>query len=237
MSLGTLTWLGHSTFVLETPGGKRVMFDPFVTGNPATPQGRADPGDLDVILLSHGHSDHTGDVVRLANEKQPKAVVGMIELTDWLDGQGVANTVGMNKGGTAEVEGLRVTMTHAVHSSSVSTPEGSILYLGEPAGLVVKLENGYAVYFAGDTDVFSDMALIRELHEPDMAMLPIGDHFTMGPAGAAKAVELLGVRRVLGMHYGTFPPLVGTPAALRDACSARGLDVTVEELQPGESLR
>jgi L-ascorbate metabolism protein UlaG (beta-lactamase superfamily) len=237
MSLGTLTWLGHSTFVLETPGSKRVMFDPFVTGNPATPEGRADPGELDVILLSHGHSDHTGDVVRLAKEKQPKAVVGMIELTDWLDGQGVANTVGMNKGGTAAVEGLRVTMTHAVHSSSVNAPDGSITYLGEPAGLVVTLENGYRIYFAGDTDVFSDMALIRELHEPDMAMLPIGDHFTMGPAGAAKAVELLGVRRVLGMHYGTFPPLVGTPAALRDACSARGLDVTVEELQPGESLR
>jgi L-ascorbate metabolism protein UlaG (beta-lactamase superfamily) len=237
MSLGTLTWLGHATFVLETPGGKRVMFDPWVTGNPATPEGRADPGDLDVILVSHGHSDHTGDLVRLAKEKGPKAIVGIIELTDWLDAQGVENTVGMNKGGTAEVEGLRVTMTHAVHSSSIGRDDGSIMYLGDPAGLVITLENGYKVYFAGDTDVFSDMALIAELHQPDMAMLPIGDYFTMGPAAAAKAVELLGVRRVLGMHYGTFGLLTGTPAALREACSARGLDVTVEEIEPGGTLR
>jgi L-ascorbate metabolism protein UlaG (beta-lactamase superfamily) len=127
-------------------------------------------------------------------------------------------------------------MTHAQHSSSVNAPDGSIVYTGEPAGFVLQLENGYKVYFAGDTSVFSDMALIRELDEPDMAILPIGDFYTMGPAAAAKAVELLGVRRVLGMHYGTFPVLVGTPGQLRDACAARGLDVTVEELSPGETL-
>jgi L-ascorbate metabolism protein UlaG (beta-lactamase superfamily) len=236
MSLGKLTWLGHSTFVLETPGGKRVMFDPWVTGNPAVPEGKADPGPIDVMLVSHGHGDHTGDLARLAGEKQPKAVVGKVELMGWFESQGVANTVGINTGGSTEVEGLRVTMTHAQHSSSVNAPDGSIVYTGEPAGFVLQLENGYKVYFAGDTSVFSDMALIRELDEPDMAILPIGDFYTMGPAAAAKAVELLGVRRVLGMHYGTFPVLVGTPGQLRDACAARGLDVTVEELSPGETL-
>lgn len=235
MALGKLTWLGHATFVLETPGGKRVMLDPWVTGNPATPEGAADPGPLDVILVSHGHSDHTGDLVRLAKEKQPKAVVGMLELMAWAESQGVENTVAMNKGGSTTVEGITVTLTHAFHSSSVEGPDGPI-YTGEPAGIIVELEDGYTIYFAGDTTVFSDMALIGELYSPDLAMLPIGDFYTMGPRVAAKAVELLGVRRVLGMHYGTFPALVGTPAALREACAARGLDVTVEELTPGGSL-
>jgi L-ascorbate metabolism protein UlaG (beta-lactamase superfamily) len=236
MSLGKLTWLGHSTFVLETPGGKRVLFDPFLTGNPVVPEGMSDPGPIDVMLVSHGHGDHTADVVRLASEKHPKAVVGKVELMGWFEGQGVQNTIGINTGGSTEVEGLRVTLTHAQHSSSVISPEGAIVYTGEPCGFVIQLENGYKVYFAGDTSVFSDMALIGELDEPDFAILPIGDFYTMGPVAAAKAVELLRVRRVLGMHYGTFPVLVGTPAELRDACSARGLDVTVEELQPGGTL-
>lgn len=236
MALGTLTWLGHATFVLETPGGKRVLFDPWVTGNPAVPEGAQDPGDVDVILVSHGHSDHTGDLVRLAKEKQPKAVVGMVELMGWFESQGVENTVGINTGGSTTAEGLTVTLTQAFHSSSVNAEDGSIVYTGDPAGIVLELEDGYTIYFAGDTTVFGDMALIGELYSPDLAILPIGDFYTMGPKAAAKAVELLGVRRVLGMHYGTFPALVGTPAALRDACGARGLDVAVEELQPGESL-
>jgi L-ascorbate metabolism protein UlaG (beta-lactamase superfamily) len=237
MSLGALTWLGHSTFVLETPGGTRVLFDPWVTGNPATPEGAADPGAVDLILVSHGHADHTGDLVRLAAEKTPQAVVGMVELMGWFESQGVENTVGINKGGSTEAAGQRVTMTQALHSSSVNAEDGSIVYTGEPAGFVLTIDSGYKVYFAGDTTVFGDMSLIGELYAPDLAILPIGDFFTMGPLEAAKAVELLGVRRVLGMHYGTFPVLPGTPQQLRDACAARSLDVTVEELQPGGTLR
>ncbi len=237
MSLGALTWLGHSTFVLETPGGTRVLFDPWVTGNPATPEGAADPGAVDLILVSHGHADHTGDLVRLAAEKTPQAVVGMVELMGWFESQGVANTVGINKGGSTEAAGQRVTMTQALHSSSVNAEDGSIVYTGEPAGFVLTIDSGYKVYFAGDTTVFGDMSLIGELYAPDLAILPIGDFFTMGPLEAAKAVELLGVGRVLGMHYGTFPVLPGTPQQLREACAARGLDVTVEELQPGGTLR
>jgi L-ascorbate metabolism protein UlaG (beta-lactamase superfamily) len=237
MSLGALTWFGHSTFVLETPGGTRVLFDPWVTGNPATPEGAADPGAVDLILVSHGHADHTGDLVRLAAEKAPQAVVGMVELMGWFESQGVANTVGINKGGSTEAAGQRVTMTQALHSSSVNAEDGSIVYTGEPAGFVLTIDSGYKVYFAGDTTVFGDMSLIGELYAPDLAILPIGDFFTMGPLEAAKAVELLGVRRVLGMHYGTFPVLPGTPQQLREACATRGLDVTVEELQPGGTLR
>src|SRR6478672_2542735 len=237
MSLGALTWLGHSTFVLETPGGTRVLFDPWVTGNPATPEGAADPGAVDLILVSHGHADHTGDLARLAAEKTPQAVIGMVELMGWFESQGVENTVGINKGGSTEAAGQRVTMTQAMHSSSVNAADGSIVYTGEPAGFVLTIDSGYKVYFAGDTCVFGDMALIGELYAPDLAMLPIGDFFTMGPFEAAKAVELLGVKRVLGMHYATFPIFTGTPQALREELGKRGLaDVVVEEIAPGETL-
>ncbi len=239
MALGNgckLTWFGHSTFLLETAAGTRVMIDPWITGNPRCPEHLADPGKLDVILLSHGHGDHTGDAVRLAAEKQPQAVLAMVELAGWLGSQGVENVVGFNKGGTTEAAGVRFTMTQAIHSSSVETDSGA-LYTGEPAGFVIQTEAGYRIYFAGDTCVFGDMALIGELYAPDLAMLPIGDFYTMGPREAAKAVELLGVKHVVPMHYGTFPLLHGTPQQLRDECTARGLTgVTVEEFEPGETL-
>jgi L-ascorbate metabolism protein UlaG (beta-lactamase superfamily) len=161
----------------------------------------------------------------------------MIELGDYLGSKGVENIIGGNKGGTLSAEGISVTLTHAFHSSSYGEEDGTIVYTGEPAGLIITLENGYRIYFAGDTTVFGDMALIGELYKPDLAMLPIGDFFTMGPMEAAKAVELLGVKRVLGMHYGTFPILTGTPQGLRDELAKRGLtEVVVEELQPGDTL-
>jgi L-ascorbate metabolism protein UlaG (beta-lactamase superfamily) len=240
MSLGNgvkLTWIGHASFILDTPGGKRALIDPWMTGNPVCPESLHDPGDVDLILLSHGHSDHTGDVLRLARDKSPAAVICMIELGDYLGSKGVENIIGGNKGGTLSAEGISVTLTHAFHSSSYGEEDGTIVYTGEPAGLIITLENGYRIYFAGDTTVFGDMALIGELYKPDLAMLPIGDFFTMGPMEAAKAVELLGVKRVLGMHYGTFPILTGTPQGLRDELAKRGLtEVVVEELQPGDTL-
>ena len=232
-----LTWIGHASFILDTPGGKRALIDPWMTGNPVAPESLQDPGDVDLILLSHGHSDHTGDVIRLAKEKSPAAVICMIELGDYLGSKGVENIMGGNKGGTLSAEGVSVTLTHAFHSSSWGEDDGTIVYTGEPAGLIITLENGYRIYFAGDTTVFGDMALIGELYQPDLAMLPIGDFFTMGPMEAAKAVELLGVKHVLGMHYGTFPLLTGTPQGLRDELGKRGItDVVVEELKPGDTL-
>ena len=230
-----LTWLGHAAFLLESPGGKRILIDPWLSQNPSTPDHLRDPGPVDAILVSHGHADHSGDVVELAQRHRPSAVVGMVELMGYFEGKGVENTVGMNKGGTHEVlPGIRVTLTHAFHSSSIQDGD-ALVYTGEAAGFVIELENGYRIYFAGDTSLFGDMALIGELYRPDLAVLPIGDYYTMGPREAAKAMELLGVGTVVPMHFGTFPLLTGTVERLQqEASGLAGLEVLA--LEPGETL-
>jgi L-ascorbate metabolism protein UlaG (beta-lactamase superfamily) len=228
-----LTWLGHATWIMRTPGGKRLLFDPWL-GNPKCPERyRHDGvGDLDAILVSHGHFDHVADLEAIA-KSSGAPVVAIFDLTAWLERKGVTHAVGLNRGGTATVAGLKITLTPAVHSSSLIEDDGP-MDLGDPCGFVIELENGFKVYNSGDTDVFGDMALIAELHSPDLAMLSIGDHFTMGPRGAAKAVELLRVKRVVPQHYGTFPLLSGTPEALQALVPP---DVAVLVVEPGETLR
>jgi L-ascorbate metabolism protein UlaG (beta-lactamase superfamily) len=224
---GTLTWLGHSSFRIESPGGKRIYVDPFLNGNPKCPEHELEPERVDVIALTHGHDDHVGDTVDLA-KKHSCPVVAQVELSGWLSGKGVEENVGPNKGGTVDVRGVKFTLTNAFHSSS--TPDGG--YGGEACGIVVTVEDGTKVYFAGDTCVFGDMQLIGRIYEPDVAVLPIGDHYTMGPKEAAVALELLGVKRCVPCHFGTFPPLVGTPRELKQL--ATGVDVA--EIDPGESV-
>jgi L-ascorbate metabolism protein UlaG (beta-lactamase superfamily) len=230
MSLSIL-WLGHSTFLLQSPGGKRLLFDPWITGNPASPDAAKHLGKLDLILVTHGHSDHTGDVVAVARSSGAQ-VLAPFEVSVWLQGKGLQNVTGMNPGGTLNALGLSITMVNAVHSSSV-VEDGKVVYLGVATGYVVKFEDGVTIYFAGDTDVFGDMRLIGELYQPNIAFLPIGDLYTMGPLQAAKACELLGVKQVVPMHYGTFPALTGTPAKLRELVAPRGIQVL--ELKPGET--
>jgi L-ascorbate metabolism protein UlaG (beta-lactamase superfamily) len=226
----SITWLGHSTFVVGTPGGKRVVFDPWLEGNPKCPPNtKIDKADL--ILLSHGHSDHSGDIVTVARATGAPVVV-IHELSLWLGKKGLQNVKGMSIGGTISVAGLDVSMTAAVHSSSVMEND-EIVYLGEPAGFVVRLEDKRAIYFAGDTALFGDMRLIGEMYKPEIAFLPIGDHYTMGPEAAARACELLGVRQVVPMHYGTFPILTGTPDQLKSLVQPKGIDVLA--LKPGET--
>ena len=225
-----ITWLGHSSFRLRTPGGKEVLFDPWYTGNPSFPAS-ARPKSADVILISHGHSDHITDAAAMAKETGA-TVVGIWEITSWLGSSGIKNVEPMNKGGTIDVKGLRITMTDARHSSSA---EKDLTYLGEAAGFIVKLENGQTIYFAGDTSLFGDMKLIGELYRPDIAFLPIGDRFTMGPDTAAMAAKWLSVKQVVPMHYGTFPLLTGTPYQLEQHLKGTGIEVL--KLQPGETAQ
>ena len=224
-----ITWLGHSSFRVRTPGGKEILFDPWYTGNPAFPE-TARPSKADLILVSHGHSDHITDAAATA-KATGATVVGIWEICSYLGTKGVKNLEPMNKGGTITVQGLRITMTDARHSSSFD--DHGVHYLGEAAGFVVKLENGQTIYYAGDTCLFGDMKIIAELYQPDIAFLPIGDRFTMGPDTAAIAAKWLGVKQVVPMHYGTFPLLTGTPEQLEQHLSGSGIEVL--KLKPGET--
>jgi L-ascorbate metabolism protein UlaG (beta-lactamase superfamily) len=235
----TITWYGHSVIRIDTGGGRTVIIDPFFA-NPRSPIAADAVDRCDLLLVTHGHFDHFGDALGLASRLRP-AWPCIHELSLWLarrlPGGGDA-VVGMNKGGTVEAAGLKVTMVSADHSAGDYNEAGdTTLYLGDPVGFVIELEDGYRIYHAGDTVPFSDMRLIRELHRPDLAMLPIGGHYTMDPIGAALAVEFLGVDEVVPLHYGTFPILTGTPAQLRDALAARGLgSVRVHEPEPGGTV-
>jgi L-ascorbate metabolism protein UlaG (beta-lactamase superfamily) len=229
----SITWLGHATFIITTPGGKRIVTDPWLEGNPMCPPDRRKIDKADVILLTHGHSDHSGSVVQVARDTNAP-VVCVHEVSLWLERKGLQNVTGMGIGGTISVAGLEVTMTSAVHTSSV-VENGNIVYLGNPAGFVVRMEDLRSFYFAGDTALFGDMKLIGELYQPQIAFLPIGDHYTMGPAAAARACQFLGVRQVVPMHFGTFPVLTGTPDRLKQLVEPYGVDVLV--LEPGETAQ
>jgi len=222
-----VTWLGHASFRLDTPGGKRVYVDPWL-GNPKCPDSEKEPERVDVIALTHGHGDHVGETVELSKKFEPE-IVALVELKGWLGQQGanVGEMPGPNKGGTVEAGDVRFTVVNAFHSSS--SDDGD--YLGEAAGFVLGFENGTTIYFAGDTCVFGDMQLIGRIYSPDVAVLPIGGHFTMDPREAGVALELLGVQHCIPSHYGTFPLLAGTPDELRQ--HAPGVEVLA--LEPGET--
>ena len=225
------TWLGHSTFLFRSPGGKRLLVEPWVASNPACPESARNVGDLDAILITHGHGDHAADAVAIARATGAH-VIANYEMCLWLEARGIQNTAPMGHGGTLTVGGIAITMVNAVHSNS--TLEGDrVVSLGHAAGYVIRFEDGLTIYFAGDTDLFGDMRVIGEMYHPSIAFLPIGDRFTMGPVAAARAAEWLGVRQVVPMHYGTFPFLTGTPEQFRPLVEPKGIQVL--ELRPGET--
>lgn len=225
-----LTWLGHATFRAETPGGKTILIDPWVMGNPMCPEKEKQLKKVDIMLCTHGHFDHIGDAVEIAKKFNPK-VVGIPELIGWLEKKGVKNTAEMNKGGTQQVEDIRVTMVHADHSCGITDGE-QIVYGGEACGYVVEFSNKLKIYHAGDTNVFGDMDIIRRLYKPEIVMLPIGNHYTMSPREAAYACGLLKPKTVIPMHFGTFPVLTGKPSELKKL--VKGMDVM--EMKPGQTI-
>ncbi|HEY4899435.1 MAG TPA: metal-dependent hydrolase [Terriglobales bacterium] len=228
-----MTWLGHSTFRIETAEGKSVYVDPWVMENPLCPQGEKDVKKADLLICTHGHYDHIADAVKIAKQHE-STVVGIFELCMWAKKKGVESIAPMNKGGTQMVAGVKITMTHADHSCGIMEDDGSIVYGGEACGYVLELPGGVKFYHAGDTAVFGDMAIIRELYAPEIVLLPIGDRFTMGPREAAYACKLLQPKFVIPMHYGTFPPLVGRPVHLKALLGPGGPEVV--EMQAGQTL-
>ncbi|MDI7260880.1 MAG: metal-dependent hydrolase [Thermodesulfobacteriota bacterium] len=203
-----VTYLGHAAFKLVSPKGVVIYVDPFLSGNPKTPPEMKTVEKADLILVTHGHGDHVGDTLAIA-EKTNAKVIAMPELGRYLTRKGAKNVVGMNKGGTVNSHGIAITMVHALHSSSV-TEGDQVIYTGDPVGFVIRFENGFTLYHAGDTGVFGDMKIIGEIYKPEVSFLPIGGLFTMGPREAAYAAKLLGSKVVVPMHYGTFPVLTGT---------------------------
>jgi L-ascorbate metabolism protein UlaG (beta-lactamase superfamily) len=228
-----LTWLGHSTLRITTPSGKVIVIDPWVQTNPMCPESLKKFERLETMLITHGHFDHIADAVALGKQFKPQ-IVAIFETCAWLESKGVSNTNGMNKGGTQRVGEIEVTMVNAIHSCGIQDGD-KIVYGGEACGYIIRLPGGLTIYHAGDTAVFGDMKLIGELYSPDLALLPIGGHFTMGPREAAMAVRLLGVRQVVPMHFGTFPALVGRPEELRQMTQdISGLEI--HALKPGDSI-
>jgi L-ascorbate metabolism protein UlaG (beta-lactamase superfamily) len=225
-----LTWLGHATFRIVTPGGRTVIIDPWIMNNPACPPSEKRVKHVDVLLCTHGHGDHIGDAVEIIKQHDPQ-VVGIVELCGWLEKKGAKQILGMNKGGTQKIGDIKVTMVHADHSCGIQDGD-QLIYGGEACGYVVEFENGVKIYHAGDTNVFGDMAIIRELYAPEIVMLPIGDHYTMGPREAAYACNLLKPKIVIPMHFGTFPVLTGSPAELHRL--APGVEIVT--MRPGVTV-
>ena len=228
----SFTWIGHGSWKARSAKGKEVYIDPWVMHNPVAPEALKKVDRCDLMLITHGHFDHVYDALEIAKATKPKIVTNF-EIGAWLGSKGIEgdSIIGANQGGTVDVDGIKITLVHAEHSCGIS--DGDQILYGGAHGFVIEFENGFTIYFAGDTDVFGDMALISELGEFDVAFLPIGGFYTMGPERAAKAVSLLGVKTVVPMHFGTFPALAGRPKDLQDLV---GPGVKVLDINPGDKV-
>lgn len=230
----SITFLGHSSFQLTLPDERVVLIDPWLTDNPGCPDEFKKPAQCDLIVVTHGHDDHVGEVSNLIDAHKPK-IVGNHDLCGALEAKlGKGTYCPMGTGGTQNVDGVNVILTQACHGSGISSPGGP-MYAGMPNGAIVDIDGLAKVYHAGDTDVFSDMVLIAQLFAPEIAILPIGDHFTMGAKGAALAAELLNPKAIIPCHYATFPVLAPNAEAFKAELSGE-LDAIVHEPKIGEPV-
>jgi L-ascorbate metabolism protein UlaG (beta-lactamase superfamily) len=229
-----ITWLGHATVLYRSPSGIMVLVDPWLEGNPACPPAAKKLQAVDLMLITHGHGDHFADAIPLAKQFHPEIVCNY-EISLYMASKGVDQKLhGINKGGSITLRGIKVTMVHAIHSSTISDGD-RILPAGEPCGFVIQFEDGTRVYHAGDTGFFGDMKWIGDLYQPAVAVLPIGDLFTMAPREAAVAARLIGAPHVLPIHHSTFPALTGTPAELKRQLADQS-EIHVMDLKPGETV-
>ncbi len=229
MNERSITYAGHSAVFVKI-AGKQIAIDPWLQGNPLCPEALQNPSDIDIIALTHGHSDHAGDVVRLSKSTSAY-IAATFELAMILIGEGIPaeRVIPMNKGGAVQINGVSLRLTNALHSSSYDTAHAT-LYAGEACGIIVSSPE-WSVYHAGDTELFSDMRLIGELYAPHVALLPIGDRFTMGPREAARAASMVKCKLAIPIHHNTFSVLTGTSAEFSAECSKYGVEMV--ELQPG----
>jgi len=232
----SVTFLGHAGFKLVSPEGTNFLIDPWIKDNPQAPPGSENPGPIDYILISHGHGDHFADTPEIADQTGA-VVVSIHEISQYLALKGFPEekNVGMNKGGRVMLGETMVVMVHAIHSSSI-TEADRIIYTGEAAGFVIRFNNGFTVYYAGDTGLFGDMKLIGDIYRPDLAILPIGDHYVMGPEEAAFACGLIKPKYVIPMHFGTFPVLSGTPEKFKDVMKKMP-EVKIVVMKAGDTIR
>lgn len=235
-----ITFLGHATLLIETPGHKRLLIDPWLKSNPACPREWHNPsrlGKLDAILVTHLHGDHVADFEDVIRANPDATVIGIIETVRYLTKKGARNTEQMNIGGSINFQGIRITLTPAVHSNGGEDVLGNTVYGGFPTGFLLKMENGFTFYVASDTGIFGDMALLRDIYAPELAFLPIGDRFTMGPLEAAHATKLLGVKHVVPYHYASMPALTGTLEEFQKHIQQLQVPTTIHAIQPGETLK
>lgn len=226
----TLTWHGHANFQITTPN-LDLLIDPWFEGNPSAVCNSESCMKIDLILVTHDHDDHTGQAVKIAKETGAKvmAIVGTAQKLqdDGLPQEQIVNNIGFNIGGTIDFQGVKVTMVQAFHSSNS----------GAPVGYIITLEDSFCLYHAGDTGIFSSMELFSRLYSIDLALLPIGDVFTMDPKQAALACELLQCRSVVPMHWGSFPILEQSPDSFAEELTTRGVKTRLIPMEPGQSIQ